>query len=170
MKLTPSSTARRSTAKAAWRSLGGPQMPSPVSRMAPNPRRQTESSPPRSIIPAKFADISLVFMISSNLIPFDATYKTLGDKKLSHAADLLGWRSHKFWAHRMADILAENGVDRGEVALFQRPAAYFADSRKLIRAARPPQRDTSSGLVKEPADREVNHPLAKVFPGECIQL
>src|SRR5215470_6593173 len=37
MRLTPSSTARRSTARAAARSLGSPQMPSPVIRIAPKP-------------------------------------------------------------------------------------------------------------------------------------
>src|SRR5215469_13926561 len=70
----------------------------------------------------------------------------------------------------MVNILAENGVDCGEIALSERPAAHFPDRLKLIRAACPPQRDTNAGLIKEPADREVNHALAKVFPGECIQL
>jgi hypothetical protein len=37
-------------------------MPSPVSRMAPKPRRLTESSPPRETVPAKLAEISLLFM------------------------------------------------------------------------------------------------------------
>ena len=39
MKLTPSSTARFRTRFASSRFLGGPQMPWPVIRIAPNPRR-----------------------------------------------------------------------------------------------------------------------------------
>src|SRR6266851_5009274 len=55
MKLTPSSTTRRSVAM-AWSRLGGsPQMPGPVIRMAPNPRRLTVRSPPTSMVPAAAA-------------------------------------------------------------------------------------------------------------------
>src|SRR5262249_23540857 len=63
MKLTPSSTARRRTAIASVRFLGGPQMPSPVRRIAPNPRRYAETSPPSKTLPAKLADISFAFII-----------------------------------------------------------------------------------------------------------
>src|ERR1700754_2814439 len=59
MKLTPSSTARRRTALASSRLGGSPQMPSPVIRMAPNPRRLTVRSPPMSIVPAAAATCSL---------------------------------------------------------------------------------------------------------------
>src|SRR3954452_19838635 len=45
MWLTPSSTARRRTACAVSTSSGRPQMPLPVSRIAPKPRRLTSSSP-----------------------------------------------------------------------------------------------------------------------------
>src|SRR5882724_3103304 len=61
MKLTSSSTARRRTAKAPLRSLGGPQIPSPVRRMAPKPRRSTEISPPSETFPATLAEISFFF-------------------------------------------------------------------------------------------------------------
>jgi hypothetical protein len=44
--LTPSSTARRKTFFAFSRSGGQPQIPSPVSRIAPNPSRLTKRSPP----------------------------------------------------------------------------------------------------------------------------
>ena len=55
MKLTPSSTTRRSVAM-AWSRLGGsPQMPLPVIRIAPNPRRLTVRSPPMSMVPAAAA-------------------------------------------------------------------------------------------------------------------
>src|SRR3954463_16522157 len=43
---TSSSTARRRTASAFSRSAGGPVMPGPHRRMAPNPRRLTSRSPP----------------------------------------------------------------------------------------------------------------------------
>src|SRR5439155_14324899 len=46
IKFTPSSTARLRTFSALARSGGQPQMPSPVSRIAPNPRRLTVRSPP----------------------------------------------------------------------------------------------------------------------------
>src|SRR5205823_6052987 len=46
MKLTPSSTARRKTFFAPSRSGGQPQIPSPVNRIAPNPSRLTNRSPP----------------------------------------------------------------------------------------------------------------------------
>ncbi len=60
MKLTPSSTARRSTACASSRSGGSPQIPRPVIRIAPNPRRLTVRSPPMSIVPASAAVAPLV--------------------------------------------------------------------------------------------------------------
>ena len=41
IRLTPSSITRRSSARAASGSSGGPQMPSPVMRIAPKPRRRT---------------------------------------------------------------------------------------------------------------------------------
>src|SRR5205823_1586265 len=46
MKLTPSSTARCKTFFAFSRSGGQPQIPSPVSRIAPKPSRLTNTSPP----------------------------------------------------------------------------------------------------------------------------
>src|ERR1700759_1350071 len=55
MKLTPSSTTRRSVAM-AWSRLGGsPQIPGPGIRMAPNPGRLTVRSPPTSMVPAAAA-------------------------------------------------------------------------------------------------------------------
>src|ERR1700736_4598066 len=46
MKFTSSSTARFRTRFASSTSLGSPQIPFPVSRIAPNPRRFTSRSPP----------------------------------------------------------------------------------------------------------------------------
>src|ERR1022692_1905627 len=65
MKLTPNSTARRRTAIAAARSFGGPQIPSPVRRIAPKPRRLTVSSLPSSIVPAVAADRLVAFLVLS---------------------------------------------------------------------------------------------------------
>src|SRR5579871_2074677 len=65
MKFTPNSTARRKTAMAAFLSFGGPQIPSPVMRMAPKPRRLTVSSPPSVMVPAAPAgEIGVVIEIS----------------------------------------------------------------------------------------------------------
>jgi hypothetical protein len=52
IKVTPSSTARRRTATAPSGSDGGPQIPRPVIRIAPNPIRSTVRSPPRLSVPA----------------------------------------------------------------------------------------------------------------------
>src|ERR1700686_2569929 len=59
------------TAKNRQRPLqifGGAQMPSPVRRIAPKPRRWTEISPPSEIFPAKLAEISFFFILTSNCI------------------------------------------------------------------------------------------------------
>src|SRR5271156_4331749 len=55
MKLTPSSTTRRSVAMACSRLGGSPQTPGPVIRIAPKPRRLTVRSPPTSMVPAAAA-------------------------------------------------------------------------------------------------------------------
>src|SRR5437588_2962287 len=69
MKLTSNSTARRRTASALLRSRGGPQIPSPVRRIAPKPRRWIESSRPRQTFPARLAETSFLFTITSmNLV------------------------------------------------------------------------------------------------------
>src|SRR3954466_14716034 len=57
MKSTPSSTARRTTRMHSARSVGSPQMPEPVSRMAPKPSRCTVL-PAISNVPDLFAVIS----------------------------------------------------------------------------------------------------------------
>src|SRR5689334_22286448 len=57
MKFTPSSTARRKTASAPARSFGGPQIPAPVRRIAPYPRRFTVNSPPRVTVPPDFNEL-----------------------------------------------------------------------------------------------------------------
>src|SRR5271170_2608984 len=51
MKSTPRSTARRSTRIASPRSRGSPQMPRPVIRIAPYPRRVTATLPPSENTP-----------------------------------------------------------------------------------------------------------------------
>src|SRR2546428_5475305 len=51
----PSSSVRRRTRLHSSRSAGSPQMPAPVRRMAPKPKRFTVKSPPRSIVPASAA-------------------------------------------------------------------------------------------------------------------
>ena len=60
MKLTPSSTTRRSVALACPSSGGSPQMPLPVIRIAPKPIRRTTRSPPISMVPAAAAPAGLV--------------------------------------------------------------------------------------------------------------
>src|SRR5713226_113279 len=55
MKLMPSSRTRRSTRLHSSRSAGSPQIPSPVMRIAPKPKRLTGRSPPMSMVPASAA-------------------------------------------------------------------------------------------------------------------
>src|SRR5690625_4516790 len=52
MKFTPSSGTRRNIRRHSRGSSGSPQMPSPVTRMAPKPRRWTGNSPPSLNSPA----------------------------------------------------------------------------------------------------------------------
>src|SRR5678815_975423 len=73
MRFTPSSTARRSTRCALARSGGSPQMPWPVSRIAPKPIRRTTRSPPSVIEPAAAAGSSLGIGL-----PFGGGEKGLG--------------------------------------------------------------------------------------------
>src|SRR4029077_21244180 len=56
IKFAPSSTARRNTLSAFSRSGGQPQIPSPVSRIAPNPSRLTDKSPPILKLDLSLAD------------------------------------------------------------------------------------------------------------------
>src|SRR3982751_3737517 len=67
------SIARRSTASASRRSAGGPQMPFPVIRIAPNLRRCTGISPPSSKIPLSAASRVYVAMGSSFAPPMPAS-------------------------------------------------------------------------------------------------
>ena len=59
---------------------------------------------------------------------------------------------------RMASILAKS--------FFSATSRLLRGGHKLIPEARAPQRE--AGSVKEPADREVNHALTKVFPDEYL--
>src|SRR5579862_8409529 len=95
---------------------------------------------------------------------------TFSIEKLRCAPDLPGRRSHEFRSNRMADILAKDGVDCGEVALFQRPATYLPYGLKLIRTACSPKSDANAGLIQEPTNSEVNYALAEVFPSKRVQL
>src|SRR5881628_2200597 len=60
MKLTPSSTARRKTFFAPSRSGGQPQIPSPVNRIAPNPSRVTNRSPPNWNVESRASGIAAI--------------------------------------------------------------------------------------------------------------
>src|SRR5712664_612335 len=81
MKLTPSSTARRKTFLAFSRSGGQPQIPSPVSRIAPNPSRLTNRSRPTKMFPrscssSPLTDVSVIHRSEHQLHPRDLLPKT----------------------------------------------------------------------------------------------
>src|SRR5271166_3696031 len=163
MKFTSSSTARRRTASAPGRSFGGPQMPSPVRRIAPYPRRCTEISPPNEIFPALLAESSFLFMIVSKILLFE-----LSD---SHGLSNFPRRgSHELRSDRMGNRIAKDGVDRRKISFCQRPAADFLDGPELFRATCAPERDANTGLVEEPTNREMNHSLAKVLASVRVQF
>src|SRR6266849_1097951 len=90
--------------------------------------------------------------------------------RLRHTADLPRRRGHEFRPDWIADAFAKNNIDCGAVAFRQGPPANLVDGRKLLRMTGAPERDANTGLVEEPADRQMNHALAKVFAGERIQL
>ena len=68
MRSTPSSTARRSTRTHSARSAGSPQMPLPVMRMAPKPRRCTLSSPRLKVPEWAIGRVSVAFWF--DMLPF----------------------------------------------------------------------------------------------------
>src|ERR1700760_290549 len=68
MKLTPASTVAVSTCLAFSRSEGFPQMPSPVSCMAPYPARLISMSPPRTNVEIGFAFVFMANLISGFLL------------------------------------------------------------------------------------------------------
>src|SRR6266852_7859877 len=143
MKLTSSSTARRRTAMAPLRSFGGPQMPSPVRRMAPKPRRCTEISPPNEIFPAALAETSLSFIND-----LQNSYFNSSSLLTEHRASRSGRRSHEFRPRWILNAFAQNGIDRGEITFSERPANYLFDGRKLFGVAGAPQCDANTRLVE----------------------
>src|SRR6266436_555341 len=143
MKLMSSSTARRRTAMAPLRSFGGPQMPSPVRRIAPKPRRCTEISPPNEIFPAALAETSFLFINS-----LQNSYFSSSSLLTEHGASRSRRRSHEFRPRRILNAFAQNGIDRGEITFFERPADYFLDGLELFRVARAPQRNANTRLIE----------------------
>ena len=76
IKFAPSSTARRRTLRAFSLSGGQPQIPSPVSRIAPNPSRLTDKSPP---------------MLKVGLSPAEAAAKSVAALPAKSALRLRAW-------------------------------------------------------------------------------
>src|ERR1700730_17417754 len=96
MKLTPSSTARCSTLRASSRSLGGPQMPGPVKRIAPYPSRLMVRSPPSAKVPVvSVCNVVIPLEIRRPydwflIVPATATIVGAGPNGLSAAIVLAG--------------------------------------------------------------------------------
>src|SRR5260370_28947638 len=158
MKLISSSTARRRTANAAWRSFGGPQMPAPVRRIAPNASRCTEISPPSETSPATPAESSFLLMIDLENSCF-----TLPNADRHRFSSFAGRRSHEFRPDWIANIFAKNGVNSGEVAFSQRPADYPPDRSEVFRATRTPQRHSNTWLLQQPAHSSLNYTPTTLF-------
>src|SRR5438128_8294494 len=90
-------------------------------------------------------------------------------RRLRHTADLPDGRSHEFRTDRIANTLAKNGVDRGEVVFVQGPTDHFRDWGELFRTTRAPERDADTRLIEEPTDRQMNRALPEAFASEGIQ-
>src|SRR5258708_7412363 len=92
MKLTPSSIARRKTRRASSGSAGSPQMPLPVMRIAPKPRRWIGNSFPRLKVPLaaalaeSFAVVMspFVFLLAVLVHRTPATRKPSWEARLGH--------------------------------------------------------------------------------------
>src|SRR5712691_9329074 len=183
MKLTPSSTTRRSVAM-AWSRLGGsPQMPGPVIRMAPNPRRLTVRSPPTSIVPAAAAVgcaltryLLLVLPASLSRPPLacgrgggTAASRITGER--GAPADRRGWRGGPPGSVPL--LLAVRGLRRG-----RRPAGHGYIGREVLRQGRRVRLPETAEELQD-LDRFHVHGVDllvlahaeehdRVFPGMCL--
>src|SRR4051812_32308269 len=88
MKFTSSSTTRRSRAIAPSLSAGSPQMPGPVIRMAPKPRRLTAMSPSVNC-PAAAAEGALI-AIAADSTPTRRAYTARSSAQHGGLFDLAG--------------------------------------------------------------------------------
>jgi len=82
MKLTLSSTARRKTFFAFSRSGGQPQIPSPVSRIAPKPSRLTKRSPPNKNVSSLLLVPAAVIIFGNPPVRTPATPARLTSKNV----------------------------------------------------------------------------------------
>jgi hypothetical protein len=80
--LTPSSTARRKTFFAFSRSGGQPQIPSPVSRIAPKPRRLTNRSPPNKNVSSLLLALAAVISFGNPPVRTPAAPAEIVPKKV----------------------------------------------------------------------------------------
>src|SRR6266511_700608 len=161
MKLTSSSTARRSTALAASRSGGSPQMPLPVIRMAPKPIRFTVRSPPIPMVPAALAVtdgrsamcqllMGLVsgntFQVASDCMAASALgIPSLNESRGANGADMRGIRGWRrgLIVVAVASLLAACGGDGGGTGgtptlnwyVFHEPSGSFQNAAASCSAA-----------------------------------
>ena len=63
-------------------------------------------------------------------------------------------------ANEDSNLVTILDVDRGEVIFAQRPASHFPDGGELFRTTSAPECNTNTGLIEEPANRQMNRALA----------
>src|SRR5437588_8013841 len=124
MKLTPRSMARRRTAIAAAASFGGPQIPSPVIRMAPKPIRWTLSAPPSDTVPLEaagrfpFCSFMCILQVMKRLISHSMTV-------VSHATHILSQGQSCPYLNRLESLPRpwghKLGTDRGDDGMAEDP-------------------------------------------------
>jgi len=103
-------------------------------------------------------------MIASTILPFSSPYAN-GGAFIRCAVR----RGHKFRSDGIVNRFAQNRLNGREIALVQTPAADLADGYELFWTTCAPQRDANTRLVKKPTGCQMDHALAEMFLGECVQ-
>src|SRR5208282_537887 len=78
-------------------------------------------------------------------------------------------RSHELGSDRLGDHVVDNTDNLLAFLPAKAPSHYFANRIELIRTTSAPERGADSGLVENPAEREVDDPFAVVLASESIQ-
>src|SRR5580704_14535746 len=156
MSWTPRSAARRRSARAAARSRGWPQMPGPVIRMAPNPRRRTSMSQPTA---------KVVFVIVPPCLP--GSYGSSGRSLLQDVDELrerLGGGGERLdlIVCDLGKVPAENSAEPSAVMLKRDvPAAgqVDQDDASVARLACPRHQSSLFELLDQDRDRWLRQAL-----------
>src|ERR1700722_15329534 len=107
IKLTPSSTARRSTRRTSSGSLGSPQIPFPVIRMAPKPSLWIGKSPPIVKVP-----LAAALMVANVVIQVNGLTSPPKVSRLSPCYNILLRNLQRHGALNGDDIVLTHRTDQ----------------------------------------------------------